>query len=167
MTILALDIDDCIFLNRNNWVAAMEDNFEMLEINLKRLQKILDFYDAKIFITSAWSSILKLEDSNIIYDNPAYGLPGKSYYDEEFKAGAVRLIVEQKRPAARVAKELGVTAETLRTWVKNYTSPPESEYMQLKAAQAEVKRLKRQNADHLETIEILKKAPEKNQAHLT
>ena len=79
-------------------------------------------------------------------------------YDEEFKAGAVRLIVEQKRPAARVAKELGVTAETLRTWVKNYTSPPESEYMQLKAAQAEVKRLKRQNADHLETIEILKKA---------
>ena len=83
---ICLDIDDCIFLNRNNWVTAMEDNFEMLEINLKRLQKILDFYDAKIFITSAWSSILKLEDSNIIYDNPAYGLPGKSYYDEEFKA---------------------------------------------------------------------------------
>ena len=83
---ICLDIDDCIFLNRNNWVTAMEDNFEMLEINLKRLQKILDFYDAKIFITSAWSSILKLEDSNIIYDNPAYGLPDKSYYDEEFKA---------------------------------------------------------------------------------
>ena len=83
---ICLDIDDCIFLNRNNWVTAMEDNFEMLEINLKRLQKILDFYDAKIFITSSWYSILKLEDSNIIYDNPAYGLPGKSYYDEEFKA---------------------------------------------------------------------------------
>ena len=83
---ICLDIDDCIFLNRNNWVTAMEDNFEMLEINLKRLQKILDFYDAKIFITSAWYSILKLEDSNIIYDNPAYGLPGKSYYADEFKA---------------------------------------------------------------------------------
>ena len=84
--IICLDIDDCIFLNRNTWVTAMEDNFEMLEINLKRLQKILDFYDAKVFITSSWYSILKLEDSNIIYDNPAYGLPGKSYYDEEFKA---------------------------------------------------------------------------------
>ena len=83
---ICLDIDDCIFLTRNNWVTAMEDNFEMLEINLKRLQKILDFYDAKIFITSSWYSILKLEDSNIIYDNPAYGLPSKSYYDEEFKA---------------------------------------------------------------------------------
>lgn len=64
----------------------MNDNFEMLEINLKRLQKILDFYDAKVFITSSWYSILKLEDSNIVYGNPAYGLPGKSYYDEEFKA---------------------------------------------------------------------------------
>ena len=83
---ICLDIDDCIFLNRNTWVTDMEDNFEILEINLKRLQKILDFYDAKIFITSAWYSILKLEDSNIIYDNPAYGLPGKSYYADEFKA---------------------------------------------------------------------------------
>lgn len=83
---ICLDIDDCIFLNRNTWVTAMEDNFEILKINLKRLRKILDFYNAKIFITSAWSSILKLEDSNIFYDNPAYGLPGKSYYDEEFKA---------------------------------------------------------------------------------
>lgn len=86
MTIICLDIDDCIFLNRNTWVCDMEDNMEVLEINLKRIQKILDFYDAKIFITSSWYSILKLENSNIIYDNPAYGLQGKSYYDEEFKA---------------------------------------------------------------------------------
>lgn len=84
--IICLDIDDCIFLNRNTWVTAMEDNFEILEINLKRLRKILDFYSAKVFITSSWYSILKLENNNIIYDNPAYGLPGKSYYDEEFKA---------------------------------------------------------------------------------
>jgi hypothetical protein len=84
--IICLDIDDCIFLNRNTWVTTMDDNFEILEINLKRLRKILDFYDAKIFITSAWSSILMLESSNIIYDNPAYGLHGKSYYAEEFKA---------------------------------------------------------------------------------
>lgn len=84
--IICLDIDDCIFLNRNTWVCDMADNMDMLEINLKRLQKILDFYNAKIFITSSWCSILKLENNNIIYDNPAYGLPGKSYYDEEFKA---------------------------------------------------------------------------------
>ena len=84
--IICLDIDDCIFLNRNTWVCDMADNMDMLEINLKRLQKILDFYSAKIFITSSWSTQLKLENSNIIYDNPAYGLPNKIYYDEEFKA---------------------------------------------------------------------------------
>ena len=84
--IICLDIDDCIFLNANTWVCDMADNMEMLEINLKRLQKILDFYNAKIFITSSWYSILKLEGNNIIYDNQCYGLPGKSYYDEEFKA---------------------------------------------------------------------------------
>lgn len=84
--IICLDIDDCIFLNRNTWVCDMTDNMDMLEINLKRLQKILDFYSAKIFITSSWYSILKLEGNNIIYDNQCYGLPGKSYYDEEFKA---------------------------------------------------------------------------------
>ena len=86
MNIVCLDIDDCIFLNNNNWVTPMQDNFEVLEINLKRLQKILNFYDADIFITSSWYSILKLEGNNIIYDNPSYGLPGKLYYDEEFKA---------------------------------------------------------------------------------
>ena len=71
MNIVCLDIDDCIFLNNNNWVTPMQDNMEVLEINLKRIQKILNFYDAKIFITSSWYSILKLENNNIIYDNPS------------------------------------------------------------------------------------------------
>lgn len=86
MTIFALDIDDCIFLNNNTWCCKMNDNMEILEINLKRLQKLLNNYDAKVFITSSWSTILKLENNNIIYDNEGYGLPGKSYYDEEYKA---------------------------------------------------------------------------------
>jgi len=86
MTVFALDIDDCIFLNNNTWCCRMNDNMEILEINLKRLQKLLNHYEAKIFITSSWSTILKLENNNIIYDNAGYGLPGKSYYDEEYNA---------------------------------------------------------------------------------
>lgn len=86
MTIFALDIDDCIFLNNNTWCCDMNDNMEILEINLKRIQKLLNHYNAKIFITSSWSTILKLENNNIIYNNAGYKLPGKSYYDEEFKA---------------------------------------------------------------------------------
>lgn len=79
-------------------------------------------------------------------------------YDEEFKTGAVRLVVEQKRPVAQVASELGVTSETLRSWVKAKTTDPKDESMQLKAAQAEIKRLRKEAADQAETIEILKKA---------
>jgi hypothetical protein len=86
MNIICLDIDDCIFLNTNSWVGELDDNFDLLEINLKRLKKVLDKYNAKIFITSSWYSILTLENNKISYNNPAYGLPGKSYYDSEFKA---------------------------------------------------------------------------------
>lgn len=84
--IICLDIDDCIFLNTNSWVGELDDNFDLLEINLKRLKKVLDKFEAKIFITSSWYSILILENNNLIYDNPCYGLPGKSYYDIEYKA---------------------------------------------------------------------------------
>lgn len=84
--IICLDIDDCIFLNTNSWVGELDDNFDLLEINLKRLRKVLDKFNAKIFITSSWYSILILENNNLIYNNNGYGLPGKDYYEIEYKA---------------------------------------------------------------------------------
>ena len=38
-------------------------------------------------------------------------------YDEAFKAGAVRLVTEQHRPAKEVAAELGICIDTLRSWL--------------------------------------------------
>ena len=35
-------------------------------------------------------------------------------YDEEFKAGAVRLVTQQGRQPKEVAKELGICIDTLR-----------------------------------------------------
>ena len=84
--IICLDIDDCIFLNSNSWVGELDDNFDLLEINLKRLIKVLDKFNAKIFITSSWYSILILENNNLIYNNDGYGLSGKDYYEIEYKA---------------------------------------------------------------------------------
>lgn len=84
--IICLDIDDCIFINSNTWIGETNDSFELLEINLKRLKLVLKKFNAKIFITSSWYSILKLENNNIIYNNSGYGLSGKSYYELEFKA---------------------------------------------------------------------------------
>ncbi|MBN9399560.1 MAG: transposase ['Candidatus Kapabacteria' thiocyanatum] len=38
-------------------------------------------------------------------------------YDEAFKREAVRLVVEEKRPYTRVARDLGIAEETLRRWI--------------------------------------------------
>jgi len=42
----------------------------------------------------------------------------KPPYPREFRAEAVRLVTEGGRKIADVAKELGITAETLRHWVQ-------------------------------------------------
>ena len=38
-------------------------------------------------------------------------------FDEDFKEGAVRIVLETGRPVARVARELGVNEGTLGNWV--------------------------------------------------
>ena len=39
-------------------------------------------------------------------------------YDPEFKAGAVRIVLETRRSVAEVARELGIGAGTLGNWVR-------------------------------------------------
>ena len=39
-------------------------------------------------------------------------------YDPGFKAGAVRIVREARRPVAEVARELGIGAGTLGNWVR-------------------------------------------------
>ena len=38
--------------------------------------------------------------------------------DPEFKAGAVRIVGEARRPVAEIARELGIGAGTLGNWVR-------------------------------------------------
>jgi transposase len=44
--------------------------------------------------------------------------PRRSFSDE-FKAGAVRLVLEEKRPVRRVARELNIVPSALGRWVEN------------------------------------------------
>lgn len=39
-------------------------------------------------------------------------------YDDAYRAAAVALVIEQKLPISRAAKQLGVAMETLRKWVE-------------------------------------------------
>jgi transposase len=87
------------------------------------------------------------------------GKSGKRY-TAEFKKDAVDLVLATGRTPTEVARELGVSAEGLRAWVKQakvdrgqgptgaLTSTEREELM----------RLRRQNREQQQTIEILKKA---------
>jgi transposase len=41
----------------------------------------------------------------------------KRQFTDEFKAGAVRLVLDEGKRVAEVARDLGLTASSLRTWV--------------------------------------------------
>lgn len=84
------------------------------------------------------------------------GRPSK--WGPEFKAEAIRLVIEQNRKIAEVGRSLGVHPETLRKWVRQAQvdsgvrpglTTPESE---------ELKQLRKENRKLREEREILKKA---------
>lgn len=80
-------------------------------------------------------------------------------FSPEFRAEAVRMVIDSSRPIAQVAKELGVNDGTLGNWVSQYRvehaedEPPltPAERIQLAEAQRELRELRMEN-------EFLKKA---------
>jgi transposase len=46
-------------------------------------------------------------------------------YEEEFKKRAVELLRSSGKPAVQIARELGCTADSLRTWKRKYDNPLE------------------------------------------
>ena len=87
-----------------------------------------------------------------------------SKYDPETRAKAVRLVLEHRDdyPSERaaitaVSKRLGMNAETLRNWIRQQVDDGQRDGVTSEAA-AEIKALKRRNAELEQTIEILKAA---------
>jgi transposase-like protein len=75
-------------------------------------------------------------------------------YDTEFRADATRLVKENGRSVASVAKDLGINPQTLRNWLgedKKRQSPDKARIMEL---EAELRAEKRRNTD-LEEIHKL------------
>jgi len=85
-------------------------------------------------------------------------------YDSEFKAGAVRLVVEQGRPRKEVAAELGVCDDSLKNWMKAAGVMPASteaanrDARRIKELEAQNRELRKQLSEKEDTITILKKS---------
>lgn len=77
-------------------------------------------------------------------------------FDDAFKAGAVRLVVEEKRSFAQVAESLDLTETSLRDWVRRATAGKASS---LDADERdELARLRKENRVLKMERDILKKA---------
>lgn len=79
-------------------------------------------------------------------------------YPAEFRADAVELVRSSGRPIAQVARELGVNHETLRHWVRAGERAERPEAVAESAKDAELARLRKENADLKVEREILRKA---------
>ncbi|MGW0564805.1 transposase [Streptomyces sp. NPDC003016] len=81
-------------------------------------------------------------------------------YSEEFKRDAVTLVRSSGRTVTGVAKDLGVSAEGLRNWVRqDQTDRGQGTPDELtRAEREELRRLRKLAREQGETIEMLRKA---------
>lgn len=81
-------------------------------------------------------------------------------YSAEFKRDAVALVRSSGRTVTAVARELGVSPEGLRNWVRqddtDHGGGPAGALTS--AEKEELRRLRRQNREQQQTIEVLRKA---------
>lgn len=86
-------------------------------------------------------------------------MPGATpRYTPEFKAEAVRLVNATDKPASQIARELGVSDNALRSWVKQaQIDTGEREGLTTQERQ-ELRRLRKENKALRQEREILKKA---------
>ena len=82
-------------------------------------------------------------------------------FDRAFKVEAVRLVIEEGRPVAAVARDLGIGENLLHRWKQQFTDRPGQAFVgtgNLSPEQAELRRLRRELTDVTEERDILKKA---------
>jgi transposase len=80
-------------------------------------------------------------------------------YTEEFKAGAVALVLDEEKTAAQVARDLDLTASALSGWVERARANRSHGKTGLTTAErAELQRLRKENRELRMERELLKKA---------
>ena len=80
-------------------------------------------------------------------------------FDQDFKAGAVRLVVETGKPIAQIARELGINDGTLGNWVTTARRAREGGDGPLHEDEhAELARLRKENAELRMQRDVLKRS---------
>src|SRR3954466_5428802 len=80
-------------------------------------------------------------------------------FDEDFKAGAVRLVFETGKPIAQVARDLGVNEGTLGNWVALARRQRDGDGAALSEDErSELARLRRENAELRMQRDVLKRS---------
>ena len=82
-------------------------------------------------------------------------------FTREFKLEAVRLVRDRGVSAAQASRDLGVHANMLRRWVKDFEDDPKQAFPgqgQMKPEQVEIERLRREVIKLKAERDILKKA---------
>lgn len=86
-------------------------------------------------------------------------MPKNAPYSKEFKEEAIRLLRSSGRPIPQLAKELGVSPQSLRNWVKQLDVDEGKADGLSGAERDELRRLRREVKVFAEEREILKKVP--------
>jgi transposase-like protein len=80
-------------------------------------------------------------------------------FSGEFKTEAVRMVIEQSRPIAQVAREINVVEGTLGKWVTDYRDKHAGEEPPLSLGErAQLRELKKENAELRMRTEFLGRA---------
>lgn len=79
-------------------------------------------------------------------------------YSEEFKSGAIKLVLENKQSIAEVCRNLGVSRNAMDRWLAAERDGHDDEKMKLRELEAEIRKLRKEKEDLEDTVEILKKA---------
>jgi transposase len=82
----------------------------------------------------------------------------RSKFTREFKISAVQLVNQQGYSIPAAAKSLGIDAANLRGWLEKFSDEAGAAPSGEGAVQAELRRLRKENARLLTEREILKKA---------
>lgn len=111
---------------------------------------------------------------SLLNSQPEEKTMSRVHYNEEMKLQTVKLVLKGEKSATKLAKEIGVTANTVCRWVQDYRKknnlPSYEEERRLKKVSIEelatknrelerkLKQREKELAEERETVEILKKS---------